>query len=53
VVNLVKDFDSPDPVIIPNSYGAYLLMQAMLERVWSGYGWHLKLEVDARLSNIT
>jgi pimeloyl-ACP methyl ester carboxylesterase len=31
VVNLVKDFDSPDTVIIANSYGAYLLLQAMLE----------------------
>ena len=30
VVNLVREFDSPDTFIVANSYGAYLLLQALL-----------------------
>jgi hypothetical protein len=31
VSNLVKEFDNPDTLIVANSYGAYLLLQAILE----------------------
>jgi pimeloyl-ACP methyl ester carboxylesterase len=31
VSNLVKEFDNPDTLILANSYGAYLLLQAILE----------------------